>query len=151
MVTVVGFEPTVFTSRVWDFKSHAFLPFSPHGHKVFVSARVGRASELYQCSALTLSYDTNWWSRWDSNPHGLSAHNFSGYGGYQLRHATKIGCPTRFRTRTKRVKCVEQVCSSSLVLPLHHETINCNERGSRTQPSTRIRDLQFLTSVLIGY
>ena len=24
-----------------------------------------------------------WWSRWDSNPHGFSAHNFSGYGGYQ--------------------------------------------------------------------
>lgn len=33
-----------------------------------------------------------WWSRQDSHLHGLSAHNFSGYGGYYLRHATIKWC-----------------------------------------------------------
>ena len=32
LVLQVGFEPTTFTTRVWDFKSHAFQPVSPLEH-----------------------------------------------------------------------------------------------------------------------
>lgn len=33
-VGAVRFELTMFTSRVWIFKTHAFQPASPHAHKI---------------------------------------------------------------------------------------------------------------------
>jgi hypothetical protein len=48
--------------------------------------------------------EDNWWSRQDSNLHGLSAHNFSGYGGYQLRHMTKsVGDGSLIRNTTDAI------------------------------------------------